>query len=46
MIVEDGTQSSTAIENPEAVSDYEGHHVSISGYMNGDSFHVVSLRII
>jgi hypothetical protein len=46
VIVEDGTQNSTPIENPDAVSDYEGHRVSISGYMNGDAFHVVSLRII
>ncbi|MGA8490751.1 MAG: hypothetical protein WB711_10035 [Terriglobales bacterium] len=46
VIVEDGTQTSTALENPEAVRDYEGHRVSISGYMNGELFHVVSLRII
>jgi hypothetical protein len=46
VIVQDGGQTATPIENPDAVGDYEGHRVSISGYMNGDSFHVVSLRII
>jgi hypothetical protein len=46
VIVQDGGQDAIPIENPDAVGDQEGHRVSISGYMNGDSFHVISLRIL
>lgn len=34
------------IENPEAIKGHEWHRVSISGYMNGSSFHIMSLRSI
>lgn len=46
VIVQDGGQDAMMIDNPEAVEDQEGHRVSISGYMNGESFHVVSVRIL
>jgi hypothetical protein len=46
VIVQDGSQDAIPIENPDAVGDQEGHRVSISGYMNGESFHVISLRIL
>jgi hypothetical protein len=34
------------VENPDPLRGHEGHRVSASGYMNGDSFHVISVRII
>lgn len=46
VIVEDGSRNETLIDNPDAVIGYEGHRVSVSGYTNGDSFHIVSLRTI
>ena len=46
VIVDDDSRTAIPIENPDAVGGYEGHRVSISGYMNGESFHVVSLRIL
>lgn len=46
VIVEDGKDHGIAIDNPNAVKGYEGRRVSVSGYRKGDSFHVVSMRII
>lgn len=46
VIVDEVTRNGTPIENPDTVKGYEGHRVSMSGYMNGDSFHVISLRTI
>ncbi len=34
------------IENPDAVKGHHAHRVLLDGYMNGDAFHVVSLRIL
>jgi hypothetical protein len=34
------------IENPDPLRGHDGHRVSASGYMNGDSFHVISVRTI
>jgi|SRR5271168_3023214 len=34
------------IENPDAVKGHHAHRVLLDGYMNGDTFHVVSLRIL
>jgi hypothetical protein len=46
VIVDDVTKNLTPIENPETVKGYEGKRVSTSGWMNGDNFHVISLRHI
>jgi hypothetical protein len=34
------------IENPDAVKGHHAHRVILDGYMNGDAFHVISLRIL
>lgn len=46
VIVDDVTKDLTPIENPQTVKGYEGKRVSTSGWMNGDNFHVISLRHI
>jgi hypothetical protein len=46
VIVDDVTKNLTPIENPQTVKGYEGKRVSTSGWMNGDNFHVISLRHI
>ena len=46
VIIDEYTQKAVPIENPDTVKGYEGHRISTSGYMNGDSFHVISVRII
>jgi hypothetical protein len=46
VIVDDVTKNLTPLENPDSVKGYEGRRASISGYMNGDSYHVISVRRI
>jgi hypothetical protein len=46
MIINPDDRTSMAIENPDTVKGYEGHKISVSGYLNGATFHVVSLRIL
>ena len=42
----DGGRTDLAIDNPEVVKGHEWHRVSISGYLNGTLFHIMSLRRI
>jgi hypothetical protein len=42
----DGARADVPIENPELVKGHEWHRVSISGYLNGSFFHIMSLRSI
>jgi hypothetical protein len=42
----DGTQKGILIDNPDAIKGHEWHRLSISGYMRGSAFHVISVRII
>jgi hypothetical protein len=46
VIVTDGDNKVVAVDNPDALKGHEGHHVSITGTMNGDSLHVDSLKMI
>src|SRR5258708_1360450 len=40
VIVTDGDQKVVAVDNPDALKGHEGHHVSVTGTMTGDSVHV------
>jgi hypothetical protein len=42
----DGGREDVPIENPELVKGHEWHRVSITGYLNGTLFHIMSLRAI
>jgi len=44
VIIEEPRRDQIRIENPEVVKAFDGQRVSASGYMNGESFHVVSVR--
>ena len=46
VLIDDVTKHAIPIENPETVKGYEGKRVSTSGWMNGDNFHLISLRHI
>ena len=46
VLVTDNDHHVIRIENPGAVSGHYGHRVALDGYMNGDAFHVIRLRII
>ena len=46
VLVTDDDHRLIRIENPEAVKAHHAHRVALDGYMNGDLFHVISVRII
>jgi hypothetical protein len=46
VIVADGEHEALPIENPDVISGHEWQRLSISGYRNGYSFHVISVRRI
>lgn len=46
VLVTDDDHHVIPIDNPEAVKGHHAHRVALDGYMNGDSFHVISVRII
>jgi hypothetical protein len=46
VLVTDNDHNLVGIENPETVSGHHGHHVALDGYMNGNVFHVISVRIL
>lgn len=46
VLIDEVTKNAIPIENPETVKGYEGKRVSTSGWMNGENFHLISLRHI
>lgn len=34
------------VENPDALKGHEGHHVAVTGHVNGDSIHVESAKML
>jgi hypothetical protein len=46
VIVTDGDSKVVNVDNPDALKGHEGHHVSVTGTMTGDSIHVDSVKMI
>ncbi len=46
VVVTDKDQKVLAVENPDAVKGHEGHHVAVTGHVDGDKIHVDSLTMI
>lgn len=46
VIVSDKDQKVIAVDNPDAVSGHEGHHVAATGTVSGDSMHVTKLAML
>jgi len=46
VLVADDDHHLVGIENPDAVRGNHAHHVALDGYMKGDVFHVLRVRII
>ena len=46
VIVTDGDQKVLTVDNPAALQGHEGHHVSVTGAINGDSIHVGSVKML
>jgi hypothetical protein len=46
VVVTDGDQKVLAVDNPDALKGHEGHHVAVTGTVNGDSIHVNSVKML
>jgi len=46
VIVTDGDQKVLTVANPDALKGHEGHHVAVTGDVQGDSIHVDSVKMM
>jgi len=46
VIVTDGDQKVLTVDNPDILQGHEGHHVAVTGQVNGDSIQVQSLKML
>ena len=46
VLVTDTDQKVLAVDNPEALKGHEGHHVAVTGHVDGDKIHVDSLKML
>src|SRR5215470_3434970 len=46
VVVTDSDQKVLMVKNPEALKGHEGHHVAVTGHVEGDSIHVESAKML
>jgi hypothetical protein len=46
VVVTDGDQKVLTVENPDALTGHEGHHVAVTGKVSGDMIHVDSVSML
>ena len=46
VVVTDKDQKVLTVENPDALKDHYGHHVAVTGHINGDKIHVDSVKML
>jgi hypothetical protein len=46
VIVTDGDQKILTVDNPDAVTGHEGHHVAVTGTVTGDSVHINGVKML
>jgi methionine aminopeptidase len=46
VVVTDHDQKVLTVDNPEKLKGYEGHHVTVSGHIAGNSIHVESAKAL
>jgi hypothetical protein len=46
VVVTDGDDKVLMVDNPDALAGHEGHHVAVTGKVNGDSIHVDSVKML
>ena len=46
VVVTDADQKVLTVDNPDALTGHEGHHVAVTGTVNGDSIHVDSVKML
>jgi hypothetical protein len=46
VVVTDSDQKVLTVDNPDALTGHEGHHVAATGHVNGDSIHIDSVKML
>jgi len=46
VVVTDGDQKVLTVDNPDALKGHEGHHVAVTGHVDGDKIHVDSAKML
>ncbi len=46
VVVTDGDQKVLTVQNPDALKGHEGHHVAVTGHVDGDRIHVESAKML
>jgi hypothetical protein len=46
VVVTDQDQKVLTVENPDALKGHEGHHIAVTGHVEGDKIHVESAKMI
>ena len=46
VVVTDEDQKVLTVDNPDTLKGHEGHHIAVTGQVNGDSIHVESAKML
>lgn len=46
VVVTDTDQKVLTVDNPDKLTGHEGHHVAVTGHVEGDSIHVDSVKML
>jgi hypothetical protein len=46
VVVTDTDQKVLNVDNPDALKDHYGHHVAVTGHIDGDKIHVDSVKVL
>jgi hypothetical protein len=46
VVVTDGDQKVLNVDNPDSLKDHYGHHVAVTGHVDGDKIHVESVKML
>ncbi len=46
VLVTDTDQKVLAVDNPDTLKGHEGHHVAVTGHIDGDKIHIDSLKML
>ena len=46
VVVTDTDQKVLTVENPDALKEHYGHHVAVTGHVDGDKIHVESVKML
>jgi len=46
VVVTDGDQKVLTVQNPDGLKGHEGHHIAVTGHVDGDKIHVESAKML